>query len=94
VSAGAPFTLNAAVSDSNSGGVVVQVAFYQDFNVDGILQRGTDLLLGYGAKNADGTWSLTFDMTALASGSYTFFAVALDDYGVFSDPFKLNLQVL
>jgi hypothetical protein len=95
VVAGADLMLTAAnVVDLNPGGSVVQVAFYQDANGDGILQAGTDLLLGYGTQTSPGTWSLTYSTTGLTSGTYTFFAQVLDNHSLFSDPLATSDQVL
>jgi uncharacterized delta-60 repeat protein len=77
----------------NPGSTVTQVAFYQDSNGDGVFDAG-DALLGYGSQISTGTWTYTFSTTGLASGTYTFFAVAQDSYSAFSDPFVFTLQVL
>ena len=87
----AGLTLTAAnVVDPNIGGIVVQVAFYRDANGDGILQP-TDLLLGFGTQTSPGMW--TYSTNSLASGTYTFFAQALDNYGVFSAPIAITVVV-
>ena len=93
VTAGSSETLSAAgITDGNAGSTVTQVAFYLDSNNDGILEPGTDTLLGYGTQTSPGVWSFTFTVTQ-ASGSYTLFAQAEDSYGVFGDPAALTLTV-
>jgi uncharacterized delta-60 repeat protein len=95
VTAGSSVTLTAAnVVAFNPNSTVTQVAFYLDSNGDGILEPGTDTLLGYATQTGPGTWTLTVTTAGLAPGTYTFFAVAEDTYGVFSDPLALTLQVL
>jgi uncharacterized delta-60 repeat protein len=91
---GSSLTLTAAnVVALNPGSAVTQVAIYLDSNGDGILDAG-DALLGYGTQTSTGTWTFTFSNTGWASGSSTLFAQAADNYGVFSDPAALTLQVL
>jgi uncharacterized delta-60 repeat protein len=94
VAAGSPVTLTAGnLTDGNPNSAVTQVAFYRDGNGDGVLQPGTDALLGYGTRNPDGTWTLTFSTAGLPSGTDTLFAQAEDNYGVFGDPLALALSV-
>src|SRR5262249_19033384 len=46
-SAGSDLTLTASnITDANPGATITQVAFYVDSNRDGILEAGTDTLLG------------------------------------------------
>jgi hypothetical protein len=53
VTAGSSVTLTAAnVVALNPGSTVTQVAFYLDSNGDGILEPGSDTLLGYGTRPA------------------------------------------
>jgi hypothetical protein len=95
VTAGSSVTLTTSnITDPNPGGTITQVAFYADSNNEGVLNWG-DTLLGYGTRNPDGTWTLTFSTTGWATGSYTLFAQAKDSYGgALSDPFALNLTVM
>ncbi len=87
-------TLTASnITDLNPNSAITQVAFYLDSDSNGILDPG-DTLLGYGTKNTDGTWTFTFSTTGWASGSYTLFAQALDNYGALSDPLAVNLTVM
>jgi hypothetical protein len=95
VAAGSILTLTAAnVVALNPGSTVTQVAFYADSNGDGVLEAGTDTLLGYGTQTGTGTWTLTFSTAGLTSGVYTFFAVAQDSYGVFADPLAVTAGVI
>jgi uncharacterized delta-60 repeat protein len=95
VTAGSSITirLDANVKALDPGSTVVQVAFYLDSNGDGILQHSTDTLLGYGIQTSPGVWTFSFSTTGLAAGTYTLFAQAKDNYGVFSDPFAVHFQV-
>jgi len=95
VTAGSNLTLTASnITDANPGASITQVAFYVDSNGDGKLEPGTDTLLGYGSQTSPGTWTFPFATTGLTAGTYTFFAVALDSYGVFSDPLAATEQVI
>jgi hypothetical protein len=88
VTAGSPVTLTAgAVTTTNAGATVTKMAFY---DVDSF---GTEQLLGYGVRNADGTWTLTWTPN-LSSGRYTLLALAVDSSGAISDPLAINLDVL
>jgi uncharacterized delta-60 repeat protein len=85
----------ANLSDGNPNSTITQVAIYLDSNGDGVLEPGTDTLLGY-ATQSNGVWTLTFSPStfSLTSGSsYTVFAMAEDSYGVFGDPSALTLTV-
>jgi hypothetical protein len=94
VTAGNSVTLTAAnVVALNPGSTVTQVAFYMDSNGDGVLESGTDTLLGYGVQSSPGVWTLTFSTAGLTGGMYTLFAQAEDSYGVFGDPFAVTLTV-
>jgi uncharacterized delta-60 repeat protein len=91
--AGSSVTLTASnITDGNPNSSITQVAFYLDSNGDGVLEPGTDTLLGYGTQSG-GAWAFPFT-AGLAPGSYTLFAQAKDSYGVFGDPYALTLQVV
>jgi uncharacterized delta-60 repeat protein len=86
VASGSSLTLTASnITDGNSGATVTQVAFYVQLN-------GTTTLLGYGTQTSPGVWTFTYTVN-LAPGTYTLFAQAEDNYGVFGDPFALTLTV-
>jgi hypothetical protein len=96
VPAGNGVTLTASnILDSNPTSTITQVALYVDSNGDGVLEPGTDTLIGYATQASPGIWSLTFIPSTLhlTTGRYTLFAQAEDDLGVLSDPFALALQV-
>jgi uncharacterized delta-60 repeat protein len=86
-------TLTAAnILDSNPTSTITQVALYADSNGDGILEPGTDTLIGYATLTSPGVWSLTF--VPMTTGTYTLFAQAEDNDGVLSDPIAHFLQVV
>jgi hypothetical protein len=87
VTAGSSMTLTAgSVATTNPGATIAMVAFYV---VDAV---GSEQFLGYGARQADGSWALT--VTAdLAPGTYTLLALAVDSTGAVSDPLALPLTV-
>lgn len=69
--------------DENPGASITQLAIYVgDVN-------GTNTLLGYGTQTSPGTWALTFSTAGWLPGTYTLFAKAEDNYGVFGDPFAI-----
>jgi uncharacterized delta-60 repeat protein len=87
VAAGSPVTLTAGgVTTANAGATVTRVAFYA---VDA---SGAVLFLGYGVRNADGTWTLTLTPN-LAPGRYRLLALAADSTGSVSDPLAADLDV-
>jgi hypothetical protein len=51
-----------------------------------------DTLLGYATQTSPGVWTFTYTVN-LVHGTYTVFAQAEDNYGLFSDPFALSLTV-
>jgi uncharacterized delta-60 repeat protein len=88
VAAGSPVTLTAdGVTTASAGATVTKTAFYY---VD---STGFQQFLGYGTKNANDTWTLTFTVN-LAPESYTLLALAVDSTGAVSDPASFSLQVL
>src|SRR5205823_12716964 len=76
------------ITDGNLSSTITQVAIYVDSNADGKLEPGTDMLIGYATQTSPGVWTFTFTVS-LALGTYTLFAQAEDNYGLFSDPFAL-----
>jgi hypothetical protein len=92
VASGASVTFTVSnVVDPNPNGSITQVGIYLDSNNDGKLDSG-DTLLGYATQTSPGVWTFTFTVN-LAPGTYTIFAQAEDNYGLFSDPFALTLTV-
>jgi hypothetical protein len=79
------------IADTNPSATITHVAIYMDSNGDGKLDSG-DTLIGYAMQTSPGVWTLTYTVN-LAPGTYTLFAQALDNYGLFSNPFALSLTV-
>jgi len=93
VTTGSDLTLTASgITDANPNNTITQVALYVHSNNDGILEAGTDTLLGYATQTSPGVWTFTFTVN-LSAGTYTLFAQAEDSYGVFGDPVLLALTV-
>ncbi|HEY1376024.1 MAG TPA: hypothetical protein VGF55_04490, partial [Gemmataceae bacterium] len=87
--AGSAVTLTAGgITDGNPGATVTRVAFSVESG------DGSSTLLGYGTRNADGTWSFTFSTTGWAAGTYTLLAQAEDSDGAFGDPAALTLELV
>jgi uncharacterized delta-60 repeat protein len=87
VPSGSTTTLTVSnITDANPNATVAQVAFF-------IMIDGSGVLLGYGTRNSDGSWSYAFDTTGYASGTYTLGAQATDSYGVFGNPVALTLTI-
>src|SRR5262249_13657802 len=70
------------VPDRYPGGTITSVSFYRDANGNGILDAN-DLLVGTNTNGNNG-WSVTTSTAGLAPGTYTYFAVAQDNFGVLS----------
>jgi uncharacterized delta-60 repeat protein len=93
VASGSNETLTVAnLSDSNPSSSITQVAIYVDSNGDGKLEAGSDMLIGYATQTSPGVWTINYTVN-LTAGTYTLFAQAQDNYGLFSDPFALSLTV-
>ena len=73
------------ISDEIPSATITQVAFYVQIN-------GSNTLLGYGTQSSPGVWTLTLTVT-LAPGTYTLYAQAEDNYGIFGDLAALTLTV-
>jgi hypothetical protein len=87
VTAGSSVTLTAAnITDENPGSSVAQVAFY-------IMVNGSPVQLGNVTHNTDGSWSCAFDTTGYASGTYTLYAQATDNFGALGNPVDLTLTI-
>jgi hypothetical protein len=86
VTAGSSLTLTASnITDDIPSAAITQVAFYVQSN-------GVSTLLGYGTPSSAGVWTLSSaNAFGLSAGTYTLFAQAEDNYGIFSDPFALTL---
>ncbi len=87
VTSGSSTTLTASnITDGNPNSTITQVTFYY-FDAN-----GNKVILGYGASDGLGDWILNFTVN-LASGTYTLYAQAQDNYGVLGDPDALTLTV-
>jgi uncharacterized delta-60 repeat protein len=87
VTSGSSTTLTASnITDGNPTSTITQVTFYY-FDV-----TGNKVVLGYGTSDGAGDWILNFTVN-LASGTYTLYAQAQDNYGVVGDPAALTLTV-
>jgi subtilisin-like proprotein convertase family protein len=78
------------VSDPDDN--VFSVSFYRDFNGNGTLEVGTDVLF---ATDTDGTngWSATDNTAALPLGTHSYFAVATDEAANDSNVVSATLTV-
>jgi hypothetical protein len=85
--AGGYVTLTATnITDANPNSTIAQVMFY-GFSSD---TYGTLGVMGYFAQTSPGVWTYTFSTAGWTPGTYTFFAVALDSYGVFGSTASSN----
>jgi len=87
VTSGGSVTLTASnVTDGNPSSTTTQVAFYY---FDG---TGNKVLLGTVTQSSSGAWTMPVKIS-LPPGSYTLFAQAEDNYGVFGNPVARTLMV-
>jgi hypothetical protein len=93
VAAGDTITLNA--SNVTDDGTVTNVSFYRESNGVAGLQVGFqgDTLVGTDTTPSAGVWSIDVDTTALAAGTYTYWAQATDDAGLIGKPASTTNQV-
>jgi cyclophilin family peptidyl-prolyl cis-trans isomerase len=86
------FTVSATgVSDAD--GTVARVEYYRDSNDNGVLDVGTDTLIGQGT-NAANNYSATISSAAFPGGNNRLFARAVDDSGLFSPSRTAVLNVV
>jgi uncharacterized delta-60 repeat protein len=87
VASGSSTTLMASnITDGNPNSTITQVTFYY-YDL-----TGNKVVLGTGTSDGSGDWILNFNVN-LASGTYTLYAQAQDNYGVLGDPDALTLTV-
>jgi hypothetical protein len=74
------FSLTAHNVQPSDGHTISNVYFYWDKNSDGVVNTGTDVLLGTGTKNALNDWVLSnYSSTSLGHGTRTFLAQAVEN---------------
>jgi hypothetical protein len=87
VASGSTTTLTVSnITDVNPSSSITQVTF---FSID---STGAKQQLGTATQTSPGVWTLNYTVT-LASGTYTIYAQAEDNYSLYSDPFALTLTV-
>jgi len=87
VSAGDSFTLTASdITDPNPGATITQVGLW----VNGFGGQPNWLA----TETSRGVWTYTFDTTGWTPGTYTFYAQAVDSYGVPSSVVAVTVQVV
>jgi uncharacterized delta-60 repeat protein len=87
VASGSSTTLTASnITDGNPNSTITQVTFYY-YDL-----TGNKVVLGYGTSDGLGDWTLAFTVN-LASGTYTLYGQAQDNYGVLGEPDALTLTV-
>jgi uncharacterized delta-60 repeat protein len=98
-------TLSASFTDANPGVTSIRVYFYLETTGNGVLEPGSDKQLKdsntsllYADATWDGTkWNVTLttgDLAGLPAGTYTLYAQAVDNFGIFSDPLAFSFTVL
>ena len=94
--AGTSVTLTASgVQESFGSPTISGVTFYLESNGTSGLQTGNggDMVLGTGTQNGT-TWTYSFSTTGLATGTYTFYAVATDSASTASTVASTTFQVV
>jgi hypothetical protein len=88
VTAGDSLTLTATnITDANPNSSITQVLIYGPNSIGGTP-------LGYATQTSPGTWTFTFSTAGMAAGTDTFYAVAVDNYGVPSLAVGVTVQVV
>ncbi|MFO0813505.1 MAG: hypothetical protein U0796_09815 [Gemmatales bacterium] len=95
VQIGTQLTLTAGnVYAIQPGHSITQVAFYLDSNNDGILQQGSDQLLGYGSQlSSNHTSTVQISTSSLSSGRQTVFAQVLDSGNLLGDTIATSFML-
>jgi Ca2+-binding RTX toxin-like protein len=96
---GSPDTVTAgdAVQLTASGvvdpdGTVARVDFYRDANANGVIDVGTDVVVGQDTNGTDG-WGVSLSTSSLSAGGYTMLARATDDRGYAGNTAATTLTV-
>jgi hypothetical protein len=88
VTAGSNLTLTATnITDVNPNSSITQVLIYGPNSIGGAP-------LGYATQSQSGVWTFTFSTAGWATGSDTFYAVAVDSYGVSSQSVAVTVQLI
>jgi hypothetical protein len=88
LTAGSALTLTATnITDANPNSSITQVLIYGPNSIGGTP-------LGYATETSQGDWTLKFSTTGMAAGTYTFYAVAVDSYGVSGPVVGVTVQVV
>jgi hypothetical protein len=78
VTAGGSVTLTATnITDANPNSTITQVFFYGY----GTAAFSTSGYMGDFTQSRGGVWTFTFSTAGWAPGTYTFYALAVDNYG-------------
>jgi len=91
--AGTTVTLS-ATGVQETGGTISSVAFYRESNGTSGLQVGSDTTLTGSVTHSGTTWSLSLATAGMASGTYTYYAVAVDSSGVKSTVSSTTLTIV
>jgi hypothetical protein len=90
VTAGDSLTLTAtSFVDANPASTITQV-FYYGFSSATSGEMG---VLGYFTQARSGVWTFTLSTAGLAPGTYSFYAMAMDSYGVYGPAASVTVQV-
>jgi|GEM_PF-1001650 len=90
--AGPNVTLTATDPTTAPGATITRVDFYRDVNANGLVDAGTDTLLGSDSDGVDG-WSTTFSSLGLPAGNPQFLAIAVDSSSRSSAPSVTTIAV-
>jgi len=88
------FTLSVGAAADDVG--VAKIDFYRDSNNNGVLDVGTDVLMGTDTSppSADGGWSFVTNANGLLIGTQMFFARAADADGELSNVLSVGVEVV
>lgn len=90
--AGLPVTVSATDPATAGGATISRINFYRDVNGNGLLDTGTDTLLGSDTDGTDG-WSTSVSTAGFPAGSVSILAVAVDSENRSSAPSITTLTV-
>ena len=92
VTAGGNFTFTVTnITDANPNSTITQVILHGYSSAT----SSTLFVMGYFTQSSPGVWTYTFSTAGWAPGTYTFFAAAVDNYGVWSlDASSNTVQII